>query len=74
MKDKHCISIDPLNVFRIVEVLIDVLLNFPRDFSNSEIVYREKVESIEPEINVESKSDSSVDIDSKTEDIPEDSE
>jgi hypothetical protein len=33
-----------------------------------------KVESVEPEINVESKSDSSVDIDSKTEDIPEDSE
>jgi hypothetical protein len=31
------------------------------------------VESVEPEINVESKSNSSVDIDSKTEDIPEDS-
>jgi len=31
------------------------------------------VESVEPEINVESKSDSSVDTDSKTEDIPEDS-
>ena len=33
-----------------------------------------KVESVEPEINVESKRDSNVDVDSKTEDIPEDSE
>jgi len=33
-----------------------------------------KVESVEPEVKVESKSDSSVDVDSKTEDIPEDSE
>ena len=33
-----------------------------------------KVESVEPEMNVESKSDSSVDVDTKTEDIPEDSE
>ena len=33
-----------------------------------------KVESVEPEINVESKSDSSVDVGNKTEDIPEDSE
>ncbi len=32
-----------------------------------------KVESVESEINVESKSDSSVDVDSKTEDISEDS-
>ena len=33
-----------------------------------------KVESVELEENVESKSDSSVDVDGKTEDIPEDSE
>ena len=33
-----------------------------------------KVEVIKPEVKVESKSDSSVDADSKTEDIPEDSE
>jgi len=32
-----------------------------------------KVEAIKPEVKVESKSDSSVNADSKTEDIPEDS-
>ena len=41
---------------------------------STKTVKSSKVESVEPKINVESKSDSIVDVDSKTEDIPEDSE
>ena len=33
-----------------------------------------KVEAVKPEVKVESKTDSSTNVDSKTEDIPEDSE
>ena len=40
----------------------------------SSILASASVESVELEANVESKSDSSVDVDGKTEDIPEDSE
>ena len=32
LKDKHCVFVDPLNVFRIAEVLIDVLLEFSKRF------------------------------------------
>jgi mRNA-degrading endonuclease HigB of HigAB toxin-antitoxin module len=32
LKDKHCVFVDPLNVFRVAEVLIDVLLEFSKRF------------------------------------------
>ena len=32
LKDKHGIFIDPLNIFRVAEVLIDVLLEFSKRF------------------------------------------
>jgi len=32
MKDKHYVFVDPLNVFRVAEVLIDVLLEFSKRF------------------------------------------
>ena len=41
---------------------------------STKIAKPSKVESVEPDVKAESKSDSSVDVDSKTEDIPEDSE
>jgi len=32
LKEKHCVFVDPLNVFRIAEVFIDVLLEFSKRF------------------------------------------